>query len=351
MASKRIGKLPRLGDIVEIPTRKGLAYAQYTHEHVKPPHWGSLIRVLPGIFGERPADLAAIASVKELFFVFTPLRRLLREKTFCLAGRAPIPEWAVQFPVFRGATIVNGKALNGWWLWDGEREWRVGDELTPEIQPLSSHRMGSAEDIMARIELGWRAEDDGVRGEDELLAAVQDIVRLTEGRQPAKKVPWFKQEIDAPRAIVRRDPAKAAEYPGRTDYIVGSTVIPGLLETYHRDNGIDAQQFSGCGETFCYLKIDGKEGLNGSAFADRSQIEDSLDPALRSAKLGCVIGGGTGLRYSYVDFAVVDIDRACQAIRTVLKAANVPKRSWIQFFDEAHQGRWLGIWDETPKPP
>src|SRR5690242_6609811 len=127
MARERKRTGPRIGDIIEIPTRRGLGYAQYTHEHTKPPRWGSLIRVLPGLFPERPSDFVSLAAQKEQFFVFTPLKWILREKIFRLVGSAPVPEWAVPFPVFRRAFILDGKVHGGWWLWDGEREWRVGE--------------------------------------------------------------------------------------------------------------------------------------------------------------------------------------------------------------------------------
>lgn len=34
-------------------------------------------------------------------------------------------------------------------------------------------------------------------------------------------------------------------------------------------------------------------------------MEDALDAVLREQQLGCVIGTGIGLRYSYIDFALV----------------------------------------------
>jgi hypothetical protein len=41
--------------VIEIETPRGLAYAQYTHEHRDPPRLGSLLRVLPA----RPDDVRA----------------------------------------------------------------------------------------------------------------------------------------------------------------------------------------------------------------------------------------------------------------------------------------------------
>jgi hypothetical protein len=91
--------------------------------------------------------------------------------------------------------------------------------------------------------------------------------------------------------------------------------------------------------------------LEGSVFEDKSQIEDALDEALRSFKVGCVIGSGTGLRYSYIDFAVTDFQVASDIIRKVLCAGKIPKRSWIMFFDSDKAGKWISVWNDSPKPP
>lgn len=56
-----------IGDIVEIRTPRGLAYAQYTHE---PPQFGSLIRVLPGLYESRPSDPARLAREQHLWVTF-----------------------------------------------------------------------------------------------------------------------------------------------------------------------------------------------------------------------------------------------------------------------------------------
>jgi hypothetical protein len=146
-------------------------------------------------------------------------------------------------------------------------------------------------------------------------------------------------------------PVEQADYPGRCDLVVGYTAVPGLWERFHSAEGVHSSDLSTCSETFCYLKIDGIEGLGGSVFGDKSQIEDTLDDALRHFNVGCVIGSGTGLRYSYVDFAVVDVSMACDIVREVLCAGKIPKRSWILFFDSDKAEQWIGVWPDTPAPP
>jgi hypothetical protein len=48
-------KRPLIGDVIEIPTAKGLAYAHYTHQH---PTHGGLVRVFDALFEVRPAHYA-----------------------------------------------------------------------------------------------------------------------------------------------------------------------------------------------------------------------------------------------------------------------------------------------------
>lgn len=97
--------------------------------------------------------------------------------------------------------------------------------------------------------------------------------------------------------------------------------------------------------------IDGQDGLEGSDYSGRDEIEAAITKALISDSLGGVIGGGTGIRYSYVDLVLTDLERAVASVRKVLREGQLPKRSWILFFDADHCGEWVGIYDDTPSPP
>jgi hypothetical protein len=72
-------KRPRaqVGDVFEIVTQKGLAYAQYSHWHDQ---YGELIRVLPGLYSARPNELCGVVGVPERYFVFYTLRAALSSK-------------------------------------------------------------------------------------------------------------------------------------------------------------------------------------------------------------------------------------------------------------------------------
>lgn len=163
--------------------------------------------------------------------------------------------------------------------------------------------------------------------------------------------PWHNRSNEQLRQLFQMEPAAQVDYPDRSDIFVGTTVLPELWERHYSSEAVYSSDFSKCGESFCYLKIDGIDGLEGSVFVDKSQIEDTLDEALRHLGVGCVIGSSTGLRYSYVDFAVTDVVTAINVVRKVLRAGNIPKRSWIIFFDTDKSNLTTGVWDDSPLPP
>lgn len=152
-------------------------------------------------------------------------------------------------------------------------------------------------------------------------------------------------------SLLEVEPREKGDFPGRSDGFVFVSARPELLVASIRPWIFDSTRFSRFGERFTYVKIDGAKGLAGSKFEDREDIEQALDRALGPKKLGAVFGGGTGLRYSYVDLALTDLDRGVRAAAAALRAGRVPKRTWILFFDDALREEWVGVYDDTPPPP
>jgi hypothetical protein len=151
--------------------------------------------------------------------------------------------------------------------------------------------------------------------------------------------------------IYKLEPEKQEDYPSRLDLYVAPTTYPEMWKAAHGAGIFYSGRFSSCGETFCYLKLDGRGGLDEEKFPDKASIEDALDAALKPAEAGCVIGGGTGNFYSYIDLALTDMSGAIPIIRRVLRSGNITKRAWLLFFDDTLQSEWIGIWKDTPPPP
>jgi hypothetical protein len=151
--------------------------------------------------------------------------------------------------------------------------------------------------------------------------------------------------------MFKAEPREASDYLEQFDMFVGSSVHAPMWMAARSSVPFCSERFSRFGETFCYVKLDGSEGLDEEKFADKSEIEDALNAVLKPRRLGCHIGGGTGLRYSYIDLALTNVPEGIAAIRKRLQQGNVPKRSWILFFDDYLAAEWIGIYDESPPPP
>jgi hypothetical protein len=147
---------PRPGDVVEVETPKGFAYAQYTHKHATN---GALIRVLQGLFGSRPTNFAEIVQRPEQFLLFFPLGAACNRGIVRVVAEEEIPASAQTFPLFRSGSADAQGEVKVWFLWDGVREWRV-DRLTPEQKKLPL-RPGVWNDtlLIERIVSGWRPSE------------------------------------------------------------------------------------------------------------------------------------------------------------------------------------------------
>jgi hypothetical protein len=150
----------KIGDIVEIKTGKGLAYAQYTHKHDKPPRYGALLRVFGKFYDVRPSDLTELVRNRPAFMCFFPLGAAVNRSIVSIVGNVAVPLEAQAFPIFRAGVIdPSTRKVNVWWLWDGEREWRVG-EITAEQRRLSIRGVWNDTLLVERIESGWTPEMD-----------------------------------------------------------------------------------------------------------------------------------------------------------------------------------------------
>ena len=183
----------------------------------------------------------------------------------------------------------------------------------------------------------------------ELLATVKALISQIVGSLPSK--PCLLTTETATWSLYKLKPKTAEDYPEQLDMYVGRTMYPDMWMCTHNNQPFDSCRFSRHGEIFAHLKLDGSEGLDTEKFSDKAEIEEALDEVLVPEGLGAVIGGGTGNRYSYIDLALVDVKNGIEAIKARLREGNVPKRSWILFFDSDLRDEWIGIWNDTPPPP
>jgi hypothetical protein len=191
-------KKVQIGDIIEIPTKKGLAYAQFSHYHEPPPHMGAVIRVLPGFFQVRPKEFQTIVDQTELYYTFFPLRAAVNRKIFLVVGHATVPLHATKFPLFRCPGLVNPQTggVDHWGLWDGTKSWKIS-ELTDEQLDLSIQSIWNDVCLISRIEEGWtpRYAEAFVK-----IARLGDHIKKTQGVKGVRHFLLFKNRSKADQA-------------------------------------------------------------------------------------------------------------------------------------------------------
>ena len=147
----------KVGDIVEIKTSRGLAYAIFTHKH---PRYGVLLRVFDGFFESRPSDLAILASRDVSMEALFPLQAAVDRGNVGIVGNLSVPLILSEFPTFRAGMVhpLTGK-VKDWWLWNGTEEWRIG-ELSNDQRNLPIRGVWNDTLLIQRLENGWRPVND-----------------------------------------------------------------------------------------------------------------------------------------------------------------------------------------------
>lgn len=242
----------------------------------------------------------------------------------------------------------------------------------PEIQACNAY-------ILAEILLGEEILDKWIGHIDVQVEAQEELFQIKDSQSLQQLLPLIHLKESVSKAIKTRKsqlpqqpyfqlieneemdwslytskPNEKTDYAGKQDLYISSFVVTEedlFNATYRGYEAFSSERFSNFNETFIYLKIDGTAGdLNEEILIDRATTEDMLNEVLLKEKIGCVIGGGTGLRYSYIDFAVVDLTKAIEAIKSALQKNNFTKRSWLLFHDAIYQSQWIGIWQNSPAP-
>jgi hypothetical protein len=144
---------------------------------------------------------------------------------------------------------------------------------------------------------------------------------------------------------------RADDYPAQDDLLLASTYLPEMLKCFLAGSPFASSRFSRHGELFAYLKVESHETDPRLSLSTRRVLEDALDAALVSECAGRVVGSGLGVRYSYVDFALANVDHAIDVVADVARRVGLPKRSWLLFCDTALDGEWAPVHPDAPAPP
>ncbi|WP_226489101.1 hypothetical protein [Pseudomonas sp. B20] len=147
-----MAKKVKLGDILQVLTSQGVAYAQVTHKH---PEFGFLIRVFPGFHKEQPKDFSKMLEKEPQFSAFFVVQSAVNQGLLSVVGNLPISENLQEFPTFRSRNGGEGGSI---WLWNGGEAVRLAREISSEELKYSTRGIISAPLLVERIENNYRAE-------------------------------------------------------------------------------------------------------------------------------------------------------------------------------------------------
>jgi hypothetical protein len=176
----------------------------------------------------------------------------------------------------------------------------------------------------------------------------EKISRITDSL-PSK--PYYEFSENTEWTGYELKPDEKDEYPSQEDLLIMTTMVPKAFQNFHSGQLFYSQKFSRFNETFIYVKIDEWHSFHEKDPQWKEKLRAKINTELCQKKVGTDIGSGTGRRYSYMDFACIDIPQSVEIIRKNLQLLGVSKRSWILFYDSDLCSEWIGIWPDSPPPP
>lgn len=117
----------------------------------------------------------------------------------------------------------------------------------------------------------------------------------------------------------------------RGDTVVGSTCIPNLVgEFLDNDGRLTEDPLPDTGAEFVYVAVDGSVFPDGEQIDVRTNIEDTINDALRTQCGGRSVGGAFGINESYIEFLLFDGDNSRSIISATLNELQLGSRSRLE---------------------
>jgi hypothetical protein len=177
-----------------------LAYVQYTHDGSTE---GQVVRVLPGLYESRPADLASLVGQKELYFIFYLMEYPLRKGLAKVVANEPVPEWAIPHPMMRlpvGRDYDLGRVLR-WRIVSAANQLTLPEplnsplltELTTEQKKLSVRQIWPHAAMVRELARGWTPERDAEFDAQDAAKRAEEkrLVSASDGERPMRHYLYF----------------------------------------------------------------------------------------------------------------------------------------------------------------
>jgi hypothetical protein len=179
-------KRARIGDVVEISTKRGFAYGHYVLRHEQ---MGALLRVFPGFFSERPTDFTELVSQPPRLVTFFPIGAAVHRGIFPVIAHVPVSEADQILPPFKARGHIDRQGrVHDWWIRDGERERRISGRLPTKYHSLPEWEIINDTLLIERLQEDWTPELEMQRvesrgsGDSQPWAGVAGAVRRLFGR-------------------------------------------------------------------------------------------------------------------------------------------------------------------------
>lgn len=131
----------------------------------------------------------------------------------------------------------------------------------------------------------------------------------------------------------------------KDDLVLASTSTPELLRCYLDGSPCASRRFSRSGEHFVFVSYVDDERTMQSRVARRTALESALAECLGG--VGAVTGVGFGMKTSYVDLGLFNLEAGLGRLVSKLRDVGAPARTFIQFFDSELADEWLSIWPDS----
>jgi hypothetical protein len=148
--------------------------------------------------------------------------------------------------------------------------------------------------------------------------------------------------------LLEVEPLADARGVRKDDLLLASTCTPELLRCYLDGSPCASRRFSRSGEQFVFVSYVDDERTMQRRLARRTAIEGALADCV--AGWGAVTGVGLGVKNTYVDLALCNLETGLGRLVSRLREAGVPAPCFIQFFDSELAAEWLSIWPDSRLP-
>jgi hypothetical protein len=173
------------------------------------------------------------------------------------------------------------------------------------------------------------------------IAELQDVIRDAEQNQGWKKYP--PTETYMSYTVNAQDAAWL-----RGDTVAGTTRCFRLLREYLEAKGPCEHPCPGIGLDYVFVSIPTSHFPKGEEVSARGTIEDEIIDGLEAEASGISLGGATGRKNCYMDFAIYDGERSLDLIRGILRKHGLPRETAIHFLTSDRAGEVLGIQGRPP---